>query len=88
MGKDLPKVHTRGFASMTPERRREIASKAGKAAQAKGTAHEWTSEEAQVAGRKSRRRLKITDEVQREIDNAASLFLMWSFGAQWQRGDV
>ena len=42
----------RGFASMTPEKQREIASKGGRAAHAKGTAHEWTSEEARVAGRK------------------------------------
>lgn len=42
----------RGFASMDPERQREIASKGGRAAHRKGTAHEWTSEEARVAGRK------------------------------------
>lgn len=42
----------RGFASMTPEKQREIASKGGRAAHAKGTAHEWTSEEARSAGRK------------------------------------
>ena len=42
----------RGFASMTPEKQREIASKGGKAAHQKGTAHEWTSEEAREAGRK------------------------------------
>lgn len=42
----------RGFASMTPEKRREIAMKGGKAAHAKGTAHQWTREEAQAAGRK------------------------------------
>lgn len=42
----------RGFASMTPEKQREIASKGGRAAHAKGTAHEWTSEEARQAGRK------------------------------------
>jgi general stress protein YciG len=50
----------RGFASMSPEKKREIASKGGKAAHAQGTAHKWTSEEAQAAGRKggsiSRRR--------------------------------
>jgi len=45
----------RGFASMDPERQREIASKGGKAAHAKGTAHEFTSEEAQEAGRKGGR---------------------------------
>ena len=37
---------------MTPEKQREIASKGGRAAHQKGTAHEWTSEEARSAGRK------------------------------------
>jgi general stress protein YciG len=40
----------RGFASMDPERQREIASQGGKAAHQKGTAHEFTSEEARRAG--------------------------------------
>ena len=40
----------RGFASMDPERQREIASEGGKAAHQKGTAHEFTSEEARRAG--------------------------------------
>jgi uncharacterized protein len=42
----------RGFASMSPEKQREIASKGGRAAHEKGTAHEWTSDEARTAGRK------------------------------------
>ena len=42
----------RGFASMDRVKQREIASKGGKAAHQKGTAHEWTSEEAREAGRK------------------------------------
>ena len=42
----------RGFASMDRDRQREIASKGGRAAHAKGTAHEWTADEARVAGRK------------------------------------
>ena len=50
----------RGFASMDREKQREVASKGGRAAHVKGTAHEWTSEEAREAGRKgglaSRRR--------------------------------
>ncbi len=41
-----------GFASMDPERQREIASKGGHAAQEKGTAHHFTSEEAREAGHK------------------------------------
>jgi general stress protein YciG len=42
----------RGFAGMDPQKQREIASKGGKAAHAKGTAHEFTPEEAREAGRK------------------------------------
>ena len=42
----------RGFASMSPERQREIASKGGRAAHEKGTAHDWSPEEARRAGRK------------------------------------
>jgi uncharacterized protein len=42
----------RGFASMDPAKQREIASKGGRAAHAKGTAHEFTSDEARTAGRK------------------------------------
>jgi general stress protein YciG len=42
----------RGFAGMDRTKQREIASKGGKAAHQKGTAHRFTSEEARVAGRK------------------------------------
>jgi len=42
----------RGFASMSAEKQREIASKGGRAAHEKGTAHEWTTDEARSAGRK------------------------------------
>ena len=42
----------RGFASMSPEKQREIASKGGRAAHEKGTAHEWNADEARSAGRK------------------------------------
>jgi general stress protein YciG len=56
----------RGFASMDRAKQREIASKGGKAAHQKGTAHEWTSEEAREAGRKGgmashRRRKEMQD---------------------------
>ena len=57
-------IQDRGFNRMireNPEKQRTIAKKGGRAAHAKGTAHEWTSEEARAAGRKgglaSRRRL-------------------------------
>jgi uncharacterized protein len=57
----------RGFASMDRNKQRDIASKGGKAAHQKGTAHEWTSEEAREAGRKGgmashRRKQQQTDE--------------------------
>ena len=42
----------RGFEVMDSEKQREIASKGGRAAHEKGTAHEFTSEEAREAGRK------------------------------------
>ena len=59
----------RGFASMDRLKQKEIASKGGKAAHQKGTAHEWTSEEAREAGRKGgmashrRRRENLGEEV-------------------------
>ena len=37
---------------MSTEKQREIASKGGRAAHEKGTAHEWTADEARNAGRK------------------------------------
>jgi len=42
----------RGLAAMSPERRREIASMGGRTSQARGTAHQWTAEEASAAGKK------------------------------------
>jgi uncharacterized protein len=42
----------RGFASMDPEKQRQIASKGGKAAHQKGSAHEFDSQEARQAGKK------------------------------------
>lgn len=40
-----------GFSAMSPEKHREIARKGGIAAHKKGTAHEWTPDEARKAGR-------------------------------------
>ncbi|MFN6517556.1 MAG: KGG domain-containing protein [Nostoc sp. CreGUA01] len=45
-------TNKRGFASMDDDKQREIASKGGRAAHEKGTAHEFTSEEAREAGHK------------------------------------
>ncbi len=45
-------TNERGFAAMDEERQREIARKGGRVAHERGTAHEFTSEEARAAGRK------------------------------------
>ena len=47
----MKKKAKRGFAAMSPEQRRRIASMGGKAA-ARGNGHKWTREEAVAAGRK------------------------------------
>ena len=52
----------RGFASMDAEKQREIAKKGGKAAHVKGTAHEFTREEARAAGRKGGERVSANRE--------------------------
>src|SRR5271163_2595510 len=52
-------VKARGFASMDQEKQREIARKGGKAAHEKGTAHEFTADEARAAGRKGGERVSV-----------------------------
>jgi len=51
----MPGSSKRGFASMNPEKQRQIASKGGREAHRQGTAHEFSSEEARAAGRLSRK---------------------------------
>lgn len=48
----MNKAKNRGFASMDPQRQKEIASLGGRTAHARGTAHQFTSEEARAAGSK------------------------------------
>jgi hypothetical protein len=61
---------------MDRTKQRDIASKGGRAAHQKGTAHEWTSEEAREAGRKGgmashrRRQQQSGDESVRSYDSA------------------
>src|SRR5579884_3773429 len=52
----------RGFASMDREKQREIARKGGRAAHEKGTAHEFTADEARAAGRKGGERVSADRE--------------------------
>ena len=58
-------------------KQRDIASKGGKAAHQKGTAHEWTSEEAREAGRKggmaSHRRRQQGDDATRSVASGSPL---------------
>ncbi len=64
-------VKTRGFASMTPERKKEVASKGGKAVHQKGVGYKWTPEEAKIAGRKGgmeSRRKKNEAKISKGID--------------------
>jgi general stress protein YciG len=44
-----------GFACMDPKKLKEVASRGGKSSQKKGTGHKWDSDEARVAGLKSRK---------------------------------
>jgi len=64
---DKPK---RGFAAMSPEQRKEIASQGGKAAHAKGTAHQFTPEEARAAGKKGGASLSRNKKHMAEIGSA------------------
>jgi general stress protein YciG len=56
----------RGFAAMDPKLVSELAKRGGKAAHRAGTAHQFTSDEARVAGRKggmathAKRRAKVS----------------------------
>jgi general stress protein YciG len=52
MSEPAKRPRGRGFASMDEDTKRQIASKGGKAAHEKGTAHEFSTEEARAAGRK------------------------------------
>src|SRR3954471_14652279 len=55
-------TRSRGFASMDTEKQREIARKGGRAAHEKGTAHEFTADEARAAGRKGGERVSANRE--------------------------
>lgn len=67
MSEETVQKQSKGFNVIDPELQREIASKGGKAAHAKGTAHEFTPEEAVEAGRKGGRTVSQDREHMREI---------------------
>lgn len=63
----------RGFAALTPERRKEIAALGAKAVREAGTAHKFTHETAKAAGKKggesNARRLIEQDKANRKGKN-------------------
>src|SRR3954471_14008145 len=59
---ETSRTSNRGFASMSAERQKEIARKGGRAAHAKGTAHEFTADEARAAGQKGGQRVSTNRE--------------------------
>lgn len=63
----------RGFAAMDPEKQREIARLGGRAAHEKGTAHEFTSDEARRAGRRGGRTVSRDREYMAEIGRRGGL---------------
>jgi len=75
----------RGFASMDRHKQRDIASKGGKAAHQKGTAHEWTSEEAREAGRKGGMASHRRKQEQQQSDEGSSKPLVSEemVGSEW-----
>ena len=76
----------RGFASMERNKQRDIASKGGKAAHQKGTAHEWTSEEAREAGRKggmaSHRRKQQQQQAESPVESAGNQASEQMYGSE------
>lgn len=60
----------KGFRNMTPERHREIASQGGKAAHAKGVAHQWSKADARAAGKKGGQTVSQNREHMRTIGRA------------------
>lgn len=67
MATEIRRQGRQGFASMTPEKRREIASMGGKRAHELGRAYTWDSEAAQRAGRKGgsiSRRRKLVESLE------------------------
>ncbi len=72
----------RGFASMDAEKQRAIASMGGKAAHQKGTAHEFTPEEAREAGRKG------GEAVSRNRDHMAEIGREGGQNSRSSRGDA
>ena len=73
----------RGFAAMSPEKQKEIASLGGKAAHAKGTAHEFSPEEAREARRRMPMTLLPKIQKKRQILSTQKAFYFAVEGHKW-----
>lgn len=62
-----PPGQARGFSKLSKEDQRAIASRGGRAAHERGTAHEWTPEEAKKAGREGGKKVSQDREHMRAI---------------------
>jgi general stress protein YciG len=76
----------RGFASMDEAKQREIASRGGKAAHAKGTAHEFNSEEGREGGRKGGLTTSKDRQHMAEIGRKGGMARKKKFGNDAQAG--
>ncbi len=68
-----PKKRRRGFAAMSKEKHRAIASLGGKTAHQKGRAHRFTTEEARAAGRRGGQAISENSEHMAEIGRCGGL---------------
>ncbi len=66
-------IAKRGFANMDPDKQREIARRGGRAAHEKGSAHEFSSDEARDAGRKGGERVSADRGRMEEIGRRGGL---------------
>jgi hypothetical protein len=71
--KSMGRKSSRGFASMDAAKQREIASKGGKAAHVRGTAHEFTSAEAAAAGRKGGQARRLNVQTDQPLEQAVGV---------------
>ena len=76
---------SRGFAAMSPEKQKQIASEGGRAAHKQGVAHEWNSDEARRAGKKGGQMVSQNREHMSEIGRRGG---QRSGGRRRQQNDI
>ena len=78
-------TRNRGFASMAAEKQREIARKGGRAAHEQGKAHEFTTDEARMAGRKGGEKVSVDRNHMAEIGRRGPGLSTWPRCTAWLR---